>query len=75
MYKFCPGISSDAYKLYYEVIRYNLKSVRKTDASVQRVDSVNCKLWFCLAPNASTTEKDSDEVLCSAFKRLKTDLE
>ena len=36
---------------------------------------MNCKLWFCLASNASMTEKGSDEVLCSACKRLRSYLE
>ena len=75
LYKFCPGISFDIYQQYYEVIRYDLKSVRKAVTPVQQIDSVNCKVWFCLASNASMTEKGSDEVLCSACKCLRSDLE
>ena len=40
-----------------------------------RVDSVNCKLWFTLASNATSVEKSCSEVRCSACKRLVTDLD
>ena len=75
-YKFCPGINPDHYKFhYYEAIRFDIKSVRQTKEPFARVDSVNCKLWFQLASNATSAEKRSKEVRCSACKRLVTDLD
>ena len=74
-YKFCPGIDAQFYKsYYYEAIRFNIKSVRETAEPFARVDSVNCKLWFQLASNATSAEKSAKEVQCSACKRLVTDL-
>ena len=74
-HKFCPGIDPQHYKLYYyEAIRFDLKSARQTMEPFARVDPVNCKLWFTLASNASSAEKSSSEVQCSACKRLVTDL-
>ena len=62
-YKFCPGIDPQHYKLhYYEMIRFDLKSVRQAIEPFVHVDSVNCKLWFTLANNATTVEKSSSEV-------------
>ena len=70
-YKFCPGIDLQHYKLhYYEMIRFDLKSVRQTIEPFVRVDSANCKLLFTLANNATIAEKSSREVRCSACKRL-----
>ena len=75
-YKFCPGIDPQHYKLYYyEMIRFDLKSVRQTIEPFVRVDSVNCKLWFTFANNATIAEKSSRELRCSACKRLVTDLD
>ena len=62
-------------KNYYEVIRFHIKSVRLTDFPFKRIDSINCKLLFKLAHNATMEEKLSNEVKCSSCKRLVTDLE
>ena len=60
-YKFCPGIDPDTYKtMYYDVIRYDPKSLRRTMHPVQRIDSCKCTLWHKLAKNASIFEKDMD---------------
>ena len=56
-YKFSPGIDPQHYKLYYETIRFDLKSVWQTMEPFVRVDPVNCKLWFMLASNATSAEK------------------
>ena len=75
-YKFCPGIDPQHYKLhYYEVIRFDIKSIRQTIEPFARIDSVNCKLWHTLASNATSAEKSCSEVRCSACKRLVTDLD
>jgi len=75
-YKFCPGINLEQYmREYYDVIRFHIKSVRLTEFPFQRVDSVNCKLLFELAHNASKEQKDSKEVRCRPCTRLVTDLE
>ena len=75
-YKFCPGIDPQHYKLhYYEAIRFDIKSVRQTMEPFARVDSINCKLWYQLASNATSAEKCCSEVRCSACKRLVTDLD
>ena len=76
-YKFCPGIDRDPqfYRLYYyEAIQFNIKSVQETEEPFARVDSINCKLWFQLASNATSAEKSAKEVQCSPCKRLVTDL-
>ena len=73
--KFCPGIDWTHYQQhYFNVIRFDLKSVRCTEAPFYRVDSVNCKLWFELPSNAKLADKALGEVLCSACKRLVSDL-
>ena len=73
--KFCPGIEWTYYQEhYFDVIRFDIKSVRRTEAPFYRVDSVNCKLWFELPSNAAVADKALAEVLCSACKRLITDL-
>ena len=75
-FKFCPGISYEHYMAeYYEKIRFHIKSVRLTEFPFTRVDSVNCKLLFQLAHNATAEEKSSAEVKCYPCKRLVSDLE
>jgi hypothetical protein len=71
-YKFCPGIDAGVYvSRYLSVIRYDLKSVRRTSGPIARTDSVKCTFWHKLARNSSLI----DQVLCQACKRLKSDLE
>lgn len=75
-YKFCLGIDWELYEeQYHAVIRFHLKSVRYCTTPFQRVDSVNCALWFKPPVNAPLSEKSSKEVMCSACKRLKSDLD
>lgn len=75
-YKFCPGVNPKQYETeYYVVIQFHIKSVRRTEFPFARVDSVNCLLWFKLAPNATASEKASAEVRCKHCKRLVLDLE
>ena len=74
-YKFCPGIGPDEYeKEFHSVIRFHIKSVQITDFPFHRVDSINCKLLFQLARNATQSERSAQEVRCSACKRLVLDL-
>ncbi len=74
-YKLCPGIDPDFYGTeYYDVIRYDPKSLRRTVHPIRRIDSYSCILWHKLANNASILEKDMDVVKCSACKRLQNDL-
>ena len=74
-YKFCPGIDPNSYKTtYYDVIRYDPKSLRRTTHPVTRIDSYKCILWHKLAKHASIFEKDMDAVMCPACKRLRNDL-
>ena len=74
-YKFCPGLDPEEYhNEYFEKIRFHIKSVRQTTTPFHRVDSVNCVMWFLLAPNATLAEKKSKEARCQACKRLITDL-
>ena len=76
MYKFCPGIEWSYYhEHYYNAIRFHIKSVRCTETPFQRIDSVNCKMWFKLPMNASLADKNSTEAKCPACKRLCSDLE
>ena len=68
-YKFCPGMDPDYYdNEYYKPIRFHISSVRLTQFPFSRVDSVNCKLWFLPALNASAAEKAATEVKCTACK-------
>ena len=74
-YKFCPGLDPEEYhKDYFEKIRFHIKSVYQTTTPFHRVDSVNCAMWFLLAPNVTLAEKKSKEARCQACKRLITDL-
>ena len=74
-YKFCPRIEPDEYeKEFHSVIRFHIESVRITDFPFHRVDSINCKLLFQLAHNATESERSAQEVRCSAYKRLVSDL-
>ena len=44
-YKFCPGVEWSYYhKRYFEAIRFDIKSVRHTEAPFYHIDSVNCKM-------------------------------
>ena len=75
-YKFCPGLDPEQYQQeYFDKIRFHIKTVRQTEWPFHRVNSVNCALWFLLAPNVTATEKSSKEVNCPACKRLVTDLD
>ena len=75
-YKFCPGLNPEQYETeYYAVIRFHIKSVRRSEFPVARVDSVNCLQWFKLAPNATRNEKAATEVRCKSCKRLVLDLD
>ena len=75
-HKFCPGIDWTHYhEHYFDVIRYHLKSVHRTEAPFYRIDAAKCKLWFELPSNASLAEKNSAEAVCSACKRLISDLD
>ena len=71
--KFCE--KSDYEKEYYTSIRFHIKSVQRMEFPFARVDSVNCLLWFKLAPNATADEKSCNEVRCRHCKRLVLDLE
>uniref|UniRef100_A0A1X7VGV7 Uncharacterized protein n=1 Tax=Amphimedon queenslandica TaxID=400682 RepID=A0A1X7VGV7_AMPQE len=69
-YMFCPGLSPAIYDRYIEVIRYDIKSVRRIHEPFERVDSVNCLLWFQLGKRASKERQDASEVLCCKCVRL-----
>jgi len=67
----CNGIDWKHYQEhYFDVIRFDMKSVLRTKTPFYRVYLVNCKLWFELPSNARLAEKALPEVLCSACKRL-----
>jgi len=74
-YKFCSGIDWNVYEEKYQVIRYHLKSVRYSTSPFQRVDSVNCPLWFKQSVKARASEKYASKAMCSVCKRLKTHLD
>lgn len=75
-YKFCPGLNPEQYETeYYAAIQFHIKSLRRSEFPFTRVDSMNCLLWFKLAPNAIVNEKASMEVRCKSCKRLVLDLE
>ena len=75
-YKFCPGIDTKLYETrYLSVIRYDLKSVRKTSDPIAHIDLAKCMFWHKLAHNSSLIERSMDAVLCQTCKRLRSDLE
>ena len=74
-YKFCQGIDPSEYETkYFSIIRYDIKTLRCVGHPFRRIDSCNCLLFHKLAKNASIMEKDLECVLCSACKRLVSDL-
>jgi len=73
---FCPGIDYQEYHdNYYSVIRFHISQVNLAEHPFQRVDSKACLRWYKLPKNATLAEQSSDEVLCSACKRLRRYLE
>ena len=54
--KFCPGIDPVEYEKQREIIRFDLKSVRKMSEPFLHIDSVNCLTWFELS-KSSTAEQ------------------
>ena len=73
---FCPGVDyQDYFDKYYSVIRFHSKQVNLVMSPFQRVDAKGCLYWYKLPKNATLQEQASDEVLCSACKRLLSDLE
>ena len=63
MFKFCPGIDPGEYKKATEVIRFNLKSVRKTTEPISCVDS-QLFLWWRLGATLSEAKGEPDALLC-----------
>uniref|UniRef100_A0A1X7SGX7 Uncharacterized protein n=1 Tax=Amphimedon queenslandica TaxID=400682 RepID=A0A1X7SGX7_AMPQE len=48
-YKFCPGFDTKEYNAqYFQVIRYDPKSVRRLANPIIRIDTQNCLLWHQL---------------------------
>ena len=73
---FCPGVDYQEYfDNYYSVIRFHSKQVNLVMSPFQRVAAKGCLYWYKLPKNATMQEQASDEVLCSACKRLVSDLE
>ena len=74
-YKFCPGVDLFEYETkYFSKICYDVKNLRRANSPFERIDSCNCLLFHKLAKNASIIEKELECVLCSACKRLVSDL-
>ena len=63
------------YERYCEIIRFDLKSVRRMAEPFSRVDSVKCQMWSELGKVVSWDRRKSDAVLCRPCLRLKCDLE
>ena len=74
-YKFCPGVDEMAYQQHKEVIRYDIKSLRKFNEPLFRVDSVNCRLWYKLSKSAPVQQRKANSVKCPPCVCLKCDLE
>ena len=73
-YKFCPGLNPTEYESQKEVIRFDIKSLRKSTEPFLRIDSVNCLLWFELGKTSSKQRRETSEVLCPSCTRLKSDI-
>lgn len=74
-HKFCPGIQPSVYEQQREIIRFDLKSVRKTTEPFSRVDSIGCKMWTELGKTSSWDRRKEDAVVCRPCLRLKCDIE
>ena len=73
---FCPGVDYQEYfDNYYSVFHFHSKQVNLVMSPFQRVAAKGCLYWYKLPKNATMQEQASDEVLCSACKRLVSDLE
>ena len=59
---------------FFDVIHFHIKSVWLTEFLFKRIDSVNFKLLFQPAHNATAAEKSSKEVKCYPCKWFVTDL-
>ena len=73
-FKFCPGIAEGTYREYYDSVRFDPKSLRKTESPVFRIDSNLCPMWFELGKFVPVTSRESESVLCRQCNRLKNDL-
>ena len=73
-FKFCPGIAEATYREYYDVVRFDPKSLCKTESPVFRIDSKLCPMWFELGKFVPVTSRESESVLCRQCNKLKNDL-
>ena len=69
-FKFCPGIAEATYREYYDVVRFDPKSLRKTESPVFRIDSKLCPMWFELGKFVPVTSRESESVLCRQCNKL-----
>ena len=69
--KFCPGITEEKYDQYWDVLRYNQKSVLISEEPFERICSVQCKLWCPIARSCSKAQKQSSEVMCVEYITLR----
>lgn len=74
-YKFCPGLQPAEYERHKDIIRFDVKSVRRTTEPFDRVDSINCLMWFEIGKKARKERREANEVVCSRCVRLRCDLE
>jgi len=73
---FCPGIGYQEYfDNYYSVIRFHHKQVNNSASPFQLVDALRCFRWYKLPKNAKLQQQESNEVICSACKKLLRDIE
>ena len=70
-YKFCPGVNLGVYNEKYASVLYRMsKSVKILSEPFERVESPNCQRWHKLARNSSIFERDLDDVMCQACKKM-----
>ena len=75
VFKFCPGINATEYEIMKGTIRFDVKSIRKTQEPFIRVDSVKCALWFQLGTTCRSERRSAESVLCQPCVRLKCDIQ
>ena len=70
-YKFCPGVNIGVYnEKYASVLHRESKSVKILSEPFERVESPNCQRWHKLARDSSIFERDLNDVMCQACKKM-----
>lgn len=75
VYKFCPGLDVSQYEQYKDIVRFDVKSLRKTEEPFLHIDSVRCLLWFLLGKTISVQRREAEAVICPPCVKLRGNLD